>query len=176
MKYFILSAAVSLAFLGTSRALAQDTTDPVTIERDRILVPGSKFSEKDQRDLNAILAQYDKSLYKLKGYEKGKVTRTNGTLKNSLIDRATAARDAVHAKDPHFTGSTLQIGFTTNQDISGRTANQDAGRTSNQDVTTLQNRGASANIQSVRDEKRNRELVKRLTPILRKYTRTHDAR
>lgn len=184
MKWFVGLIAVILAFLGTIPAVAaEDSVDPVTIEKDRILVPGTNFSDKDKREMNAILAQFDKALYKLKDYNKGKAAKPRGALKDSSIDKATATRASVHAKDPHFTGSTLQIGFTSNQDISGRTTNQDiSGRTTNQDIgqtsrqekTThqnLDNSTSSANLQ-----KKSQELVKRLTPILRKYTKTQSAR
>jgi len=183
-RLFIVPAAIILTFVGPLKAFAQDTGDPITIEKDRILISGTKISDKDQRELNAILAHYDKSLYKLKGYDKGKATQSNGTLKDSKIDRATAARAAAHAKDRHFSGSTLQIGFTSNQDISGRTSNQDmAGNTSNQDIsggtssqdaTSANNQQSSAN--PSRDKSRSRELVKRLTPILRKYTKAQTPR
>ena len=154
MRWFVALIAVSLAFVGTIPAFAEDTGDAVTIEKERILIPGTKITEKDQRELNAILAKYDKRLYKLKGYDKGKATTSAGSLKDSLIDKATAARAAAHAKDPHFTGSTLQIGFTTNQDIG------------NPDLVTIQNTGNSAGSSNVG---KRRDLVKRLEPILRKY-------
>jgi hypothetical protein len=166
MRWFIVLAAVSLTFLGTIPAFAEEKADAVTIEKDRILIPGAKISEKDQRELNAILAKYDKSFYKLKGYADGKATKPQGTLKDSAIDKATATRAAAHAKDPHFTGWTLQVGFTTNQDISGRTTNQDMG--SNPDLVTIQNTGTSGN--NIENVKKRRELVKRLEPILRKYS------
>jgi hypothetical protein len=164
MRWFIVLAAVSLAVLGTIPAFAEEKGNAVTIEKERILIPGTKITEKDQRDLNAILAKYDKSFYKVKGYTNGKASKPQGTLKDSAIDKATAARAAAHAKDPHFTGSTLQIGFTTNQDISGRTTNQDIG---NPDLVTIQNTGTSGN--NIESVKKRRELVKRLEPILRKY-------
>ena len=164
MRWFIVLAAVSLTLLGTIPAFAEDTGDAVTIEKDRILIPGTKVSEKDQRELNAILAKYDKSFYKLKGYANGKASKPQGTLKDSAIDKATAARAAAHSKDPRFTGWTLQVGFTTNQDISGRTTNQDIG---NPDLVTIQNTGNSGN--NIESVKKRRELIKRLEPILRKY-------
>lgn len=179
---FIAAAAVSLICLGMFPAFAQDMGDPVTIEQDRILIPGTNISETDQRALNAILAQYDKSIYKLKGYVNGKAGRQQGTLSDKAIDKATAARAKMHAKDAHFSGWTLQIGHTSNQDIAGRTANQDmsgntsnqdiAGRTSNQDSTTKA--GNTSNQNKV--NAKARELVKRLTPILRKYSKIQKTR
>ncbi len=186
---FIAVAAVTLACLGTFPAFAAEGTgDPVTIEKDRILIPGTNISESDQRAMNAILAQYDKSLYKVKGYVNGKAGKQQGSLNDAAIDKATAARAAKHAKDAHFTGSTLQIGFTANQDISGRTSNQDiSGRTSNQNkpgTTTNQNKpGTTTNQEKVNnpsptphDASKSRELVKRLTPILRKYSKSQSTR
>ena len=189
---FITLAAITFACFGTFPAFAAEATgDPVTIEKDRILIPGTNISESDQRAMNAILAQYDKSLYKLKGYVNGKAGKQQGTLNDAAIDKATAARAAKHAKDPHFSGSTLQIGNTANQDISGRTSNQDIpGRTSNQDkpgTSTNQDwttkAGATSNQEKVNDRSpaphdasKARELVKRLTPILRKYSKSQSTR
>ena len=174
---FIAVAAITFACFGTFPAFAAESTgDPVTIEKDRILIPGTNISESDQRAMNAILAQYDKSLYKLKGYVNGKAGKQQGTLNDAAIDKATAARAAVHAKDLRFTGSTLQIGFTANQDISkkpGNTSNQDIsnkpGTTTNQDVVN----GPSP---TPHDASKARELVKRLTPILRKYSKSQSTR
>jgi hypothetical protein len=166
---FLVAATISLICLGMFPAFAQDTGDPVTIEKDRILISGTNISETDQRALNAILAQYDKSIYKLKGCVNGKAGMQQGTLSDKAIDKATAARAKMHAKDPHFSGWTLQIGNTSNQDIAGRTSNQDiAGRTANQESTT---KTANTTNQEKVSGSKNRELVKRLTPILRKYSK-----
>jgi hypothetical protein len=176
----IAVTAVTLACLGTFPAFAAEGTgDPVTIEKDRILIPGTNISESDQRAMNAILAQYDKSLYKLKGYVNGKAGKQQGSLNDAAIDKATAARAAKHAKDPHFSGSTLQIGYTSNQDISGRTSNQDiSGRTSNQNKpgTTTNQEKVNNPSPTPHDASKSRELVKRLTPILRKYSKSQSTR
>jgi hypothetical protein len=180
---FSAAAAIALACLGTCPAFADSTSDPVTIEKNRILIPGTNISENDQRAMNAILAQYDKSLYKLKGYVKGKPGKQQGTLNDAVIDKATAARAAVHAKDPHFTGSTLQIGFTANQDISrkpGNTSNQDVpkkpGSTVNQDISTKPGSTANQDWTTKSGSAASQELVKRLTPILRKYSKIQSTR
>ncbi len=180
---FVVAAAIALACLGTFPAFAESTADPVTIEKNRILIPGTNISESDQRAMNAILAQYDKSFYKLKGYVKGKAGKPQGTLKDAAIDKATAARAAMHAKDPHFTGSTLQIGFTANQDISkkpGNTSNQDIskkpGNTSNQDISTKPGSTSNQDWTTKSGNAASQELVKRLTPILRKYSKIQSAR
>jgi hypothetical protein len=180
---FSAAVAIALACLGTFPAFADNTSDPVTIEKNRILIPGTNISESDQRAMNAILAQYDKSLYKLKGYVNGKAGKQQGTLKDTAIDKATAARAAVHAKDAHFTGSTLQIGFTANQDISkkpGNTSNQDIstkpGHTSNQDTSTKPGSTSNQDWTTKAGNAASQELVKRLTPILRKYSKLQSTR
>jgi hypothetical protein len=120
----------------------------------------------------------------------GKAGRQQGTLNDKAIDKATAARAKMHAKDAHFSGWTLQIGNTSNQDISGHTSNQDiANRTSNHDKpgnttnqdwttkagnTTNQNKAAAS--PAPHDGSKAKELVKRLTPILRKYSKIQKTR
>jgi hypothetical protein len=198
---FIVVATVCLACLGTFPAFSQDIGDPVTIEKDRILIPGTNISESDQRAVNAILAKYDKSLYKLKGYVKGKAEKPKGTLNDASIDKATAARAAKHAKDPNFSGWTLQIGSTTNQNTAaksgnttnqngaanpGNTANQNGaakpGNTANQNGsanpgnTANQNGAAAKPGPSPEDGSKSRELVKRLRPILQKYSKAQSER
>jgi hypothetical protein len=200
---FIAVAAVCLACLGTFPAFSQDIGDPVTIEKDRILIPGTNISESDQRAVNAILAKYDKSLYKLKGYVKGKAGKPQGTLNDASIDKATAARAAKHAKDPNFSGWTLQIGSTTNQNTAakpgsttnqnaaakpGNTANQNgaaakSGSTTNQNGaaaksgnTANQNGAAAKPGPSPEEGSKARELVKRLRPILQKYSKAQSKR
>jgi hypothetical protein len=198
LKYLAV-AAISLACLGTFPAFAAEGTgDPVTIEKERILIPGTNISESDQRAVNAILAKYDKSLYKLKGYVNGKPGKQQGTMNDASIDKATAKRAASHAKDPHFSGWTLQIGATSNQNSSagvtsnqnsnakpGTTTNQNAntkpGTTTNQNAntkpgtTTNQNANAKPS-PSPGDGGKSRELVKRLTPILQKYSKAQSKR
>jgi hypothetical protein len=185
----IAVTTISLACLGTFSAFAAEGTgDPVTIEKDRILIPGTNISESDQRAVNAILAKYDKSLYKLKGYVNGKAGKQQGTLNDAMIDKFTAARAAAHAKDAHFSGWTLQIGSTTNQNANakpGTTTNQNSnakpGTTTNQNsnakpgTTTNQNSNANPG-PSPKDGSKDRELVKRLTPILQKYSKAQSKR
>jgi hypothetical protein len=47
---FLAVAAVSLICLGMFPAFAQEMGDPVTIEKDRILIPGTNISETDQAE------------------------------------------------------------------------------------------------------------------------------
>jgi hypothetical protein len=193
-KHFIICTAIGLALLGTSRAIAEDASDPVTIEKDRVLIPGTNISEKDQHALTAILARYDKSLYKINGYVNGKAQKPMGTLPSTAIDPATATRAAFHAKQPHFTGWTLQVGSTSNQSRVAATSNQTKsaatsnqnrpGNTSNQSKpgdTSNQNKPGKTSNQdipnpSTADASKAKELIKRLTPILRKYSKTQSAR
>jgi hypothetical protein len=191
MKPFVVMAAASLIILGASGAVAQDIGDPVTISKDGILIPGTNLSEKDQRALTGILARYDKSFYTIKGYVNGKPNKPLGTLPADEVDPATAARAAVHAKDKHFTGWTLQVASSSNQQFvhrinpPGNTSNQSKpGNTSNQSKpgnTSNQSKPGNTSNQDIpnpsqTDASKAKELVKRLTPILQKYTKGQAAR
>jgi hypothetical protein len=190
VKSFIALVAVGLSVLGPSRVVAQNLGDPVTIGSEGILIPGTNISEKDQQALTAILARYNKSLYTIKGYVNGKPNKPLGTLPASEVDSATAARAAVHAKDKHFTGWTLQVASSSNQQFVhrinplGNTSNQSKpGNTSNQSKpgnTSNQSKPGNTSNQDIpktaADASKTKELVKRLTPILQKYTKGQTAR
>ena len=86
----VLVALASLAVL-TSTGLAQ-TSGKVEIKDDYILIhPGTKLSTEDVKALNDVLKKYDKSLYKIEVYEKGKATKTVGSLSDMQIDQKTVA-------------------------------------------------------------------------------------
>lgn len=84
---------VVLALTGlTASALAEEKSGKVEIKNDFIVVhPGTKLSKADVQALNKVLKQYDKSLYKIKIYKNGKVTRTVGTLNDMYIDQRAVA-------------------------------------------------------------------------------------
>jgi hypothetical protein len=106
----------------------------VTIEDDVIyLHPGTRLTKPDQKELNRILARYDKSLYKIETYKKGEVKRTQGELNDMLINRRLAA-EAADAKAKGYSNRTLQIiAATTSQRLLGTTTNpqQTPGTTTN---------------------------------------------
>ena len=99
---FIAVAAITFACFGTFPAFAAESTgDPVTIEKDRILIPGTNISESDQRAMNAILAQYDKSLYKLKGYVNGKADNKSASRRTRISRKSPAIpRTRISRKNP----------------------------------------------------------------------------
>ena len=169
----------------------------VTIEDDVIyLHPGTRLTKPDQKELNRILARYDKSLYKIETYKKGEVKRTQGELSDMLINKRLAA-EATDAKSRGYSNRTLQIiAATTSQRLLGTTTNpqQTPGATTNPQTTpgattNPQNPqgspGATTNPQTTPSaatnpqrqspprvgEKAARELIERLKPILEKYSR-----
>jgi hypothetical protein len=76
----------------TARGWAEEKSGKVEIKDDFIVVhPGTKLSRADTKALNDVLKQYDKSLYKIKIYKNGKVTKTLGTLNDMYLDQKTVA-------------------------------------------------------------------------------------
>ena len=173
---------------------ATPATQAVTIEKDVILIhPGTKLSKPDQKELNRILARYDKSLYKIETYKKGQVIMTQGELSDMLIDK-TIASEAASAKASGGSHRTLQIiAATTSQQLLGTTTNPQhtPGTTTNPQgspsATTNPQTSPSATTNpqttpsattnpqhhspSPVGEKASRELIERLKPILEKYSK-----
>ena len=81
------------AFAATGLAEEKSGQAGKTEVKDDFIVvhPGTKLSKADAKALNDVLKQYDKSLYKIKIYKNGKVTKTMGTLNDMYIDQKTVA-------------------------------------------------------------------------------------
>src|SRR4029077_18540557 len=47
--------------------------------------PGTKISSDDQKALDAVLKNFDKSLYKIRTYDRGKLVKTQGSLEDARI-------------------------------------------------------------------------------------------
>ncbi|PYK57525.1 MAG: hypothetical protein DME43_14950 [Verrucomicrobia bacterium] len=84
----------------------------VTIQQSGILIrPGTQLSEGDQTAMNEILKSYDKSLYKIQTYENGQLKKTQGKLSDMYIDKATASEAAKAMTEKGSTQYVIQIGF-----------------------------------------------------------------
>ena len=138
--------------------------------------------------MNEILKSYDKSLYKIQTYENGQLKKTQGKLSDMYIDKATASEAAKAMTEKGSTQYVIQIGFLdkTHQSptpppmyaltdkthksptpISGvpnkthQSPTPPAPTPSDKTHQMQQPTGAS---------KEAEDLVKRLTPILEKYS------
>ena len=70
----------------------QATPGKVEINSDNVVIhPGVKLSKPDATALDAVLAQYDKSLYKVEVYNKGKTSSTSGTLLDMCVEQRAVA-------------------------------------------------------------------------------------
>jgi hypothetical protein len=121
---FLCMIMIAFAQTTTRSEPATPASHMVTIEKDVILIhPGTKLAKPDQKELNRILARYDKSLYKIETYKKGQVIMTQGELSDMLIDK-TIASEAANAKASGGSHRTLQIiAATTSQQLLGTTTN-----------------------------------------------------
>jgi hypothetical protein len=82
-----------------------------------IFIPGTAISEADKQKMNAVLAQYRTSLYRVERYENGLQVGSDakGTLPDGCIggqdNESTAAQVRTNAKQHYLKGSALQVGF-----------------------------------------------------------------
>lgn len=74
------------------------------------IYPGTNISSDDQKALNAILKHFDKSLYKIKTYEQGKLVKTQGALEDVYIDPVLVA-EVIKASQQGIPNLADQIGM-----------------------------------------------------------------
>jgi len=136
--------------------------------------PGTNIKLGDQKQLDKILSQYDKSLYKIiKRTENGKVT-TQGRLKDVLIEESLLA-EVRNAGGVSF--SALQIGTQAHPDQTDHPSHANHPELTDhpsQNVHPSHNEHPSQTVRpdhpSVIGYKICVELVNRVTPVLKKYS------
>jgi hypothetical protein len=88
----VLAVSIALGFVAC--AITQKHAAGVSIHETFIeIYPGTKISRADQRALDAVLKKFNKSLYKIKTYERGKLVKTQGSLEDTRIDQTLLAED-----------------------------------------------------------------------------------
>jgi hypothetical protein len=104
-----LSVASFTSFAKPGLAEEPSAGGKVEIKDNYILIhPGAKLSKADAAALNSVLKKYDKSLYKIEVYQKGKVVKTVGSLSDMRIDQKTAA-DLTEAKTKGLSERAIQL-------------------------------------------------------------------
>lgn len=117
------------------------------------IYPGTKISSADQKALDAVLKNFNKSLYKIRAYDHGRLVKTQGSLEDVRIDQTLVA-DAVKASKKGYSYLVDQIGFPN------RTHAAPWVRGSPPPTP-----GPSEKV--YRDSE---QLIRRVTPILQKYS------
>jgi hypothetical protein len=148
-----LALGVSIALIVVACTITQKHGPGVYIYETYVeIYPGTKISSDDQKALNAVLKHFDKSLYKIKTYDRGKLVKTQGSLTDLEIDQILLI-EAKKASLKGVSGLTDQIGNPN------RVAH----------APGVGHRPPSPLEKENRDSKR---LVRLVTPILLKYS--HD--
>jgi hypothetical protein len=106
LKSAVLAVILGLWFCPSS--FAQEKSEPVKITKDSITIPGTEITKEDQKEIDAILAKYDKSLYKIQIYKNGTLKKTKGSL-SQLSVAAAAVADVVKAKAKGLSNWTIEI-------------------------------------------------------------------
>jgi hypothetical protein len=105
VKWMLVAVAIG-AMIGWI-AYAQEKP---RLEKSGIVLPGAAISKDDQKAMNKILKQYDKSLYRIDTYEKGQLKKTRGTLSDVVIGQKLTSEVAENAKKNGFTQYAIRIG------------------------------------------------------------------
>jgi hypothetical protein len=128
----------------------------IVVTDDRgIVIKATPFSQEDQDAMDAILAKYDKELYKVDTHKNGQFKKRHGTLVDVFTEKELAASIAENLKKQGFTRSAVRVGRYTASDRA-------TGTNSPQPTPAG---GTSSNPQRIQQEK----LISELTPILDKY-------
>ena len=100
---------VSIALVVVACTITQKHAPGVSIHETFVeIYPGTKISGDDQKALNAVLKHFDKSLYKIKTYDSGKLVKTRGGLADARIDQKLFA-EISKASQNGFSDITIQI-------------------------------------------------------------------
>ncbi len=159
--------------------------DKIIFEEDRIFIPGNNISAKDQAAMNKVLEEFDKSLYRVQTYRGGEIAETVGTIGPQFLPLVLVQKVVENAKLHSLTGTAIQAGRgcsgASGQDASGGEAlSSEAGarpggsKFSTPSPPPLTARvGAKFHIFPLRISQKfrhnDKELVRRLRPILEKY-------
>jgi hypothetical protein len=145
-----LVLAVSIALIVVACTIAQKHGPGVSIHETSVQIyPGTKISSDDQKALDAVLKNFNKSFYKIRTYDHGKLVKTQGSLEDAFIPQTLV----------------VEISKASQKDISDRCA-----------ALVYTSRPASpppgpAWVQPSPNELRvSKRLVSRVTPILQKYS------
>ena len=82
-----LVLALGSALIVAACSITQTFGPGVAIHSAVLIYPGTRISSADQKELDAILKEFNKSLYKIETYDHGNLVKTRGLLQETLIDK-----------------------------------------------------------------------------------------
>jgi hypothetical protein len=150
MKLTKFPAVLLLVVVGgalVTYAAGQQKSAAVRFVPNGALLCGVQLSDEDWKALDKILKHFDRSLYKIAVVENRQAKSTIGSLQDVYIKREARSAAAKMQAGPH--GLVYQIGFDWNEFVQHPTPTPPAKL----------------------DRKGSEELVRRVTPILQKYSR-----
>ena len=163
----IIAMGGALWFSNSLVAVEKKADGTVAFDNGGIVLTGTDVSKTDEAAMNKILSTSDGALYRVYTYEKGRRTKTRGTLTDVVTNKQLASEIVANTKKAGFTHYVVQVCATTNPTSGASGANpakaEPSPNTTN--PTTGPNNASSAN------PKRCQELVDHLKPILEKYRR-----
>lgn len=146
--------AVSIALVVVASTMAQKRVAGVSIHKTFVEIhPGTKISSDDQKSLDAVLEKFNKSLYKIRTYDHGKLVKTQGSLEDVRIPQKLVA-EVTKASQEGFSDSTLVLGDPIALNWTSGTKGP---------TPTPSPQSTSVQIEAKR-------LVKAVTPIVGKYS------
>ena len=146
--YVVLGVIIALIVVAC--AITQQHGPGVSIHETFVeIYPGTNISSADQKALDAVLENFNKSMYKIKTYDRGKLVKTRGSLEDARIDQTLVAEASI-ASQKGVSVSTLQICRFAQWKQQVRTPPPVPGSPTELEVS--------------------KRLVSRVTPILQKYS------
>jgi hypothetical protein len=157
--------ALSIALIVVACTVTQTHGPGVYIYGPYVQIyPGTKISSDDQKALDAILKNFNQSLYKIRAYDRGKLVKTQGTLEDTRIDQVLLA-EISKASQKGVSVSAEQIGaINPHTHLYTRVITGPTPYNPNTDVYT---KTTQMSKKEYLDCKR---LVSRVGPILQKYS------
>ncbi len=133
-----------------------------------VIKPEAKLSGSDYIALNSVLRNSRKSLYKIQTFENGNLTSTQGALDEKYMREGLVSEVAKAAETTQFTGSAIQLGFTSSTKPVPQSS--PPGGSSTKPAPQSSPPGGSSTMKSARpppgEAEQAKELVERLKLIL----------
>ena len=159
--YVVLGVIIALIVVACT--ITQKHGPGVSIHETYVeIYPGTKISSADQKALDAVLENFNKSMYKIKTYDSGKLVKTRGSLEDARIDQTLVA-DAINASQKGVSDWTLQLGNPYQLNI-GKPNRTHAY------LWPMRQSPPPSPLSSAEELRVSKRLVSRVTPILQKYS------